>query len=135
MLHVILSVLLAASFSSDGFATLVAIQIFYFNIWVFWNYPGRRVFCNVKEVIWKTFYKEIKESVLSGLRITFLEHLEAQILKIYPLSANHGYFEFLTLFRMGLFGTAYGWEGQKAPLPTVCQTYPTIMKLGTVYLT
>ena len=68
------------------------------------------------------FYKEIKESVLSGLRITFLEHLEAQILKIYPLSANHGYFEFLTLFRMGLFGTAYGWEGQKAPLPTVCQT-------------
>ena len=50
------------------------------------------MFCNVKEVIWKMFYKEIKESVLSGLRITFLEHLEAQILKIYPLSANHGYF-------------------------------------------
>ena len=32
MLHVIPSVLLATSFSSDGFATLVAIQIFYFNI-------------------------------------------------------------------------------------------------------
>ena len=44
-------------------------------------------------------------------------------------------FQFLTLFRMGFFEAAYGWEGQKAPLPTICQTYPTMMKLGTVYLT
>ena len=37
----------------------------------------------------------------------------------------------LALFRMGLFGAAHGWRG-KAPLPKICQTYPTIMKLGTL---
>ena len=37
----------------------------------------------------------------------------------------------LTLFRMGLFGAADGWGG-KAPLPKICQTCPTIMKLGTL---
>ena len=25
-----------------------------------------------------------------------------------------------------------GWRGKKAPLPKICHTYPTIMKLGTV---
>ena len=41
---------------------------------------------------------------------------------------------FLTLFRMGFFGAAHGWGGKKAPppLPKICHTYPTIMKLGTV---
>ena len=39
----------------------------------------------------------------------------------------------LTLFRMGFFGAAHGWEGgQKDPLPKICHTYPTMMKLGTV---
>ena len=39
----------------------------------------------------------------------------------------------LTLFRMGLFGTTHGWgRGQKEPLPKICHTYPTMMKLGTV---
>ena len=38
----------------------------------------------------------------------------------------------LTLFRMGLFGTAQGWGRQKAPLPEICHTYPTMMKPGTV---
>ena len=34
---------------------------------------------------------------------------------------------------MGLFGAAHGWRGQKAPpLPKICHTYPTMMKLGTV---
>ena len=34
---------------------------------------------------------------------------------------------------MGLLGTAHGCGGrQKAPLPEICPTYPTIMKLGTV---
>ena len=37
----------------------------------------------------------------------------------------------LTLFRMGLFGTVHRWRG-KALLPKICQTYPTIMKLGTL---
>ena len=32
-------------------------------------------------------------------------------------------FRVLTLFRMGVFGTAYGWGDH---------TYPTMMKLGTV---
>ena len=39
----------------------------------------------------------------------------------------------LTLFRMGFFGAAHGWGGgKKAPLPKICLTYPTMMKLSTV---
>ena len=39
----------------------------------------------------------------------------------------------LTLFRMGFFGAAHGWEeGKKDPLTKICHTYPTMMKLGTV---
>ena len=41
----------------------------------------------------------------------------------------------LTLFKMGLFGAAHGWEGGGgflAPLPKICHPYPTMMKLGTV---
>ena len=39
----------------------------------------------------------------------------------------------LTLFRMGFFGAAHGWEGgQKVPPSKICHTYPTLMKLGTV---
>ena len=34
------------------------------------------------------FYKEILEQ--AGLVSAFLEHVEAQILKIYPLGINHG---------------------------------------------
>ena len=34
----------------------------------------------------------------------------------------------LTLFRMGFFGAAHAWS----PLPKICRTYPTMMKLGTV---
>ena len=38
----------------------------------------------------------------------------------------------LTLFRMSFFGAAHGWGGTKnAPLPKICDTYPTMMKLGT----
>ena len=36
---------------------------------------------------------------------------------------------------MGIFGAAHGWRGgggKKAPLPKICHTYPTRMKLGTV---
>ena len=35
----------------------------------------------------------------------------------------------LTQFRMGLFRAAHGWGGQKVPLPKICHTYPTMMKL------
>ena len=38
---------------------------------------------------------------------------------------------FLTLFRMGFFGAVQGW-GAKCPLSKICDTYPTIMKLGTI---
>ena len=39
----------------------------------------------------------------------------------------------LTLFKMGFFGAPHGWGGQKRPpLPKICCTYPTMMKLGTV---
>ena len=34
---------------------------------------------------------------------------------------------------MGFFGAAHGWSGAFwSPLPKICHTYPTIMKLGTV---
>ena len=35
---------------------------------------------------------------------------------------------------MGFFGAAHGWGegGKNAPLPKICHTYPTVMKLGTV---
>ena len=34
---------------------------------------------------------------------------------------------------MDFFGDAHGWEGrQESPLPKICHTYPTMMKLGTV---
>ena len=39
----------------------------------------------------------------------------------------------LTLFRMGLFKATHGWrEGKKAFLPKISNTYPTVIKLGTV---
>ena len=39
----------------------------------------------------------------------------------------------LTLFRMGFFGAAHVWgRGKKTPLPKICHTYPTMIKLGTV---
>ena len=42
----------------------------------------------------------------------------------------------LALFRMGIFGAAYGWGGgsraKRSPLPKICHTYTTMMKLGTV---
>ena len=33
---------------------------------------------------------------------------------------------------MGLFGAAHGWGAKRLPLPKICHTYPTKMKLGTV---
>ena len=40
---------------------------------------------------------------------------------------------FLILFGMCLLGAAHRWGGQKGlPLPYICHTYPTMMKLGTL---
>ena len=40
----------------------------------------------------------------------------------------------LTLFRMDCFGASHGFGGggKKAPLPKICHTYPTMMKLEKV---
>ena len=39
----------------------------------------------------------------------------------------------LILLRMGLFEAAHEWERfKKVPLPQICHTYPTMMKLGAV---
>ena len=40
----------------------------------------------------------------------------------------------LTLLKIGLFGADHGLGGgcTKAPLPKICHTYPTMMKLSTV---
>ena len=39
----------------------------------------------------------------------------------------------LTLFRIGFFGAAHGWAGcaKRPPLPKICHTCPTTMKLST----
>ena len=43
---------------------------------------------------------------------------------------------FLTLFRMGLFGTANRWlEAKRALLSKIYHTYPTLTKLAQLYLT
>ena len=41
---------------------------------------------------------------------------------------------FLSLFRMGIFGAAHGWGPKRPlpPLPKICHTYPSMVKLGTV---
>ena len=39
----------------------------------------------------------------------------------------------LSLFRMGVFRAAHGWRrAKKPPLPKICHTYPTMIKLDTV---
>ena len=38
----------------------------------------------------------------------------------------------LTLFRMGLLGAAHGLGAKRLPLPKICHTYPTMIKLGIV---
>ena len=46
---------------------------------------------------------------------------------------NITHFLLLTLFRMGFFGAPRVWgEGFWLPLPKICHTYLTMMKLGTV---
>ena len=56
---------------------------------------------------------------------------------IYPFPHGEEVFmsvllELVTLFRMGVFGAAYGWGRQKAPLPKIChKILITMMKLGT----
>ena len=70
----------------------------------------------------------------------------ARIIRIYG-AASHGkglidsissfgFKSILTLFRMGFFGAADGLGGREGgqkgpPLPRICHTYPTMMKLGT----
>ena len=33
---------------------------------------------------------------------------------------------------MGLFEVAHGWGGQNAPIPKICHTHPTMIKLDKV---
>ena len=43
----------------------------------------------------------------------------------------------LTQFRKGFFGAAHKWRGAKrppSPLPKICHSYPTMMKLGSYTL-
>ena len=39
----------------------------------------------------------------------------------------------LTVFKMGLFGAGQGWgRAKRPPVSKICNTYPKMMKLGTV---
>ena len=53
---------------------------------------------------------------------------------VYHVSRITDFEILLPLFRMGLFGVAHGWEGQKdPPLPKICYTHPTMMKLIVIF--
>ena len=64
-----------------------------------------------------------------------IEHKEELIISVHSLKKRN---KDLTLFRMGFLGAAHecgGEGGQKAPpLPKICHTYPTMMKLSTIIL-
>ena len=51
----------------------------------------------------------------------FVIYLTKNADAFHPFTTNHMSLDnlemFLTLFRMGLFGAAHGWGGQKVPLP------------------
>ena len=53
---------------------------------------------------------------------------------LYSLALLHYLHPGLTLFRMDFFGAVFSVQmgGQKSPLPNICHTYPTMMKLDTV---
>ena len=83
------SVLIAVSFQFRSLRSshkFIAIKIFYLSIWVLFFFV-LFLFGNVTEVI-KNFLRRIYEQ--TGPGSAFVEHLEAQILKMYPLDANHG---------------------------------------------
>ena len=66
----------------------------------------------------------------SNLYVSNSSYLHSKLLK-------GSFFLLLTLFRMGIFVVAHGWEvgrGQKSLLPKICHIYPAIMKLGTITL-
>ena len=57
---------------------------------------------------------------------------------IFQIACRLVRFRTLTLFWMGFFGAAHGWVAgvgwgaKRSPLSKNCQTYPTLIKLGTV---
>ena len=77
-------------FSSDCFASLTSVKPYTFFLWIcefLHTHPRRKVFHNVKLSNLEMFYKENQEQVGTGS--VLLEYPEAQILKTYPLCANH----------------------------------------------
>ena len=73
-------------------------------------------------------------SVNYDLKIVLKLSLSRKKLKYFSkgcsFSSFLGFSMLLTLFRMGIFGAAHG--HRHPPLPKICHTYPTMMKLGTV---
>ena len=68
---------------------------------------------------------------LSGISLhTFVENgISKDEKKLFQLLSKKA--GVLNLFRMDLFGAVHRWR-RKVPLPKICQTYPTMMKLGTL---
>ena len=69
--------------------------------------------------------------------IFLIKHLKTQWIYCFKLMMISLITCTLTLFRMGFFGVTHGYRGGGgagllAPLPKICFTYPTMMKLGTV---
>ena len=72
-----------------------------------------------KNLSWKQHIRDVSTKISKSIHILY----KSRGIVKQPLS---------TLFRMGFFGAARGWVGQKGPLPKICHTYSTMMKLGAV---
>ena len=76
-------------------------------------------------------FSKYSPKLLSGTSLhTFVEKgISEDVEKLFQLLSKKT--AVVTLFRMGVFRAAHRWGG-RSPLPKICQTYPIIMKLGTL---
>ena len=99
------------------------------------------------QLILLAFLGTISSNLKQKLQISIRNCLSQCNIEVVLKLANHlsSIFRFkdvvpkeLTQLRMGIFGAAHGWGGggggKKVPLPKICHTYPTLMKLGSYTL-
>ena len=104
---------------------------------LFWNL----FFITLIIFSWKFLYKK---KTLTKTLLEVIEMLQVNFIMIYIIHKISVLLKimrtlncFLSLFRIDLFGAAHGRRGiggdaKRPPLPKICHTYPTMMKLGTL---
>ena len=97
----------------------------------------RNIISKITYIIWRSRREQGNKDYMT-FRIRFFEPVWefTKALHFTPLTWIKKVSKFLlTLFRMGIFGTAHGWgEGKRSPVPLSksCNSYPTMMRLGPV---